>query len=230
MFGLDSILQLKEDETIQAFIRRHLATLFPTLGLAMFLIVMPFFFLFPLFSLGVAGVLIFGVIVIIGILIAIRAFILWEADVMVITNLRVVDVDQNGLLSRHVTEASLSAIQDVSWKRQGMWQTVFRMGSVSIQTAGTTATIEAERIPKPQKVHELINDLRQDVAVSPIAPQPQLTTKEEPTQKDRKARIKNIAYLMDQVDDDIIVKVEHYLEKKLKNDSMSALFDKNNES
>ena len=229
MFGLDSILQLKEEESIQAFIRRHLATLFPTLGLAMFLIVVPFFFLFPLFSFGVAGVIVFGLIVIIGILIAIRAFILWEADVMVVTNLRVVDVDQRGLLSRHVTEAALSKIQDVSWKRQGIWQTIFRMGSVSIQTAGAQVTIEAERIPQPQQVHELINDLRQEAGAEPIV-QPQRTVKEEPTQKDRKSRIKNIAYLMDQVDDDIIVKVEHYLEKKIKNQSMSALFEKNNES
>jgi len=51
MFRLESVIQLKDEEQIRAIARRHIITLIGPLALAMVLIVVPFFFLFPLFSL-----------------------------------------------------------------------------------------------------------------------------------------------------------------------------------
>ncbi|MFZ6015927.1 MAG: PH domain-containing protein [Patescibacteria group bacterium] len=223
MFRIESVIQLKEEEEIQAMVRRHLFTVMPSLFLAMLLIVIPFFLLFPLFSIGLTGVIIFGVTVIVGILWAIRTFILWHADVLIITNLRIVDVDQRGLLSRKVTEAPFENIQDVSWKREGMAQTIFRMGSVEVQTAGASAKIEAHNIPYPQKVHELINDLKGR------APEIKEETKQSPEKKDRRSRIRHIAEMLDDVEDETVQEVERMLEKKAKNKAMEKLFDKSEE-
>jgi uncharacterized membrane protein YdbT with pleckstrin-like domain len=219
MFRIESIIQLKEEENIEAMVRRHLASLVPSLFVSMLFIVVPFFFLFPLFSYGMVGVIIFGVSIIIGILWTIRSLFLWNADVLVVTNIRIVDVDQKGILSRKVSEAPYDVIQDVSWKREGVWQTIFRMGSVSIQTAGSSATIEAEQIPHPSKLHEIINDERLRYTSEP---------KEEkvatPKAKDRRSRIRRIAELLEQVGDSSVAEIESVLERKVKHLSMEKIF------
>lgn len=218
MFRIESIIQLKEEENIEGLVRRHLVTLLPSLIISMLFIVLPFFFLFPLFGLGPLGVIVFGLSVIIGILWATRCLFLWNADVLVVTNLRIVDVDQKGLLSRKVSEAPYGVIQDVSWKREGIWQTIFRMGSVSIQTAGSSANIEADNIPHPGKLHEIINDERLRHEAEPKE------QKQSPEKKDRRSRIRRIAELLEEVSDTSVAEIEAVLERKVKSSSMEKLF------
>src|SRR5262249_32798336 len=157
------VLSLNDGEKVRAVTRRHVATLVPPLGLALILIVAPFFLLFPLFSWGTPGVVLFCVAIVLGILIAIRSVVLWDAGALILTTMHISDVDQKGLLTRTVSEASLTSIQDVSWGRNGFADTIFRMGKITIQTASTTATIEARRIPHPEQMYELINELRHGV-------------------------------------------------------------------
>ncbi|MDD5438223.1 MAG: PH domain-containing protein [Patescibacteria group bacterium] len=218
MFRLDSVMQLKDEEQIKAMVRRHAVTLIGPLLLAMLSIVIPFFFLFPLFNLGIFGVIVFAVLIIIGAFLAFRTIFVWDNDVLIVTNLRIVDIDQHGLFSRHVSEANLSAIQDVSWKKQGFWQTLFRMGSVTVQTAGATATIQGDDLPRPEKIQNLINDTRHE-APSPTAP-PQT-----PVEKDRRSRIRHIAAMLEEIKDEEVMEVENLLEKKTKEKSMQTLFN-----
>ncbi len=218
MFRLDSVMQLKDEEQIRAMVRRHAVTLIGPLLLAMLLIVTPFFFLFPLFNLGVFGVIIFVLLFLVGAFMAFRTFFVWDNDVLIVTNFRVIDIDQRGLFSRHVSEAGLSAIQDVSWKKQGFWQTIFRMGSVTVQTAGATATIQGDDLPKPEKIQNLINDVRTE-APSPAAPAA------TPVEKDRRSRIRHIAAMLEEIKDEEVMEVENLLEKKNKEKSMQTLFN-----
>lgn len=160
MFHIEDVLQLKDAEDVRLVVRRHPMTLAPGLFVALLLIVVPFFLLFPLFSWGVAGMALFVVAVLGGIVVAVRTFILWDADVLVITTLRLVDVDQKGVFSRFVTEIPLPSIQDASWHRRGIMDTVFKIGTLSIQTAAGSTPMTVNRVAHPGKIHELINDLR----------------------------------------------------------------------
>lgn len=218
MFRLESVMQLKDEEQIRAMVRRHAITLIGPLLLAMLLIVIPFFFLFPLFSLGLAGIIVFGVMILVGAFLAFRTLFVWDNDVLIVTNFRVVDIDQRGLFSRHVSEANLNAVQDVSWKKQGFWQTLFRMGSVTVQTAGATATIQGDNLPRPEKIQNLINDVRQE-SPSPTAPA------QTPVEKDRRSRIRHIAAMLEEVKDEEVMEIENILEKKSKEKSMQSLFN-----
>lgn len=164
MFHLDDVLQLKEGENVIRLIRRHPITLVPSLSLAILLIVLPFFLLFPLFGLGILGVIMFGAAVLIGIGVAARAFLLWDSDVLVMTTHRLVDVDQKGLFTRNVTEAQHTNIQDVSWSKKGIWQTMLGIGSLNIQTAGASLNIEASQVAHPQQLAEYLNDIRHQTA------------------------------------------------------------------
>ncbi|MFA5185726.1 MAG: PH domain-containing protein [Patescibacteria group bacterium] len=160
MFHIEDVLQLKDREDVRHITRRHILTMLPGLVLALILIVIPFFLMFPMFSWGIFGVILFFIAVLLGIGVAIRTLLLWDADILIVTTLRLVDVDQRGILTRIVSEAPLDAIQDVSWSRKGILQTIFRLGDLKVQTAGATANIEAKSIPHPEAVHELINDMR----------------------------------------------------------------------
>lgn len=177
MFHIEDVLQLKDREDVRHITRRHVLTMFPGLVLALILIVIPFFLMFPLFTWGIPGVILFFAAVLIGIVVAVRTLLLWDADILIVTTFRLVDVDQRGIFTRIVSEAPLDAVQDVSWSRSGILQTLFRMGSLKVQTAGATANIEAKSIPHPDAVHELINDLRHlspgkkaEGAASPVVP------------------------------------------------------------
>lgn len=90
MFRLEDVLQLKDTEDVKLVVRRHPVSLVPGLGSALLLIVIPFFFLFPLFAWGIPGVGAFMASVVIGIVVAIRTVLVWNADVLIITTLRLV--------------------------------------------------------------------------------------------------------------------------------------------
>lgn len=171
MFKLEHVLLLKEDERIKAITKRHGVALIPGLALALVLLVAPFFFLFPLFRTGPPGVVVFAILVLVGVFIAIRTFVMWDGDVFIVTDLRIVDVDQRGLFSRTVSEVKLEDIQDVSWSKNGLMDMFLKVGTLKVQTYSGALAVEAQFIPRPQEIHNLLNDLRQTVkSQTPEAP------------------------------------------------------------
>ena len=211
MFHLEDVLQLKDDEKVKAVLRRHVATVIAPLGLATFLIVLPFFLLFPLFGWGIVGIVLFFAAVVFGIGIAIRTLVLWDADVLIITNLRLVEVDQKGLLTRSVSEVSLKHVQDVAWIRNGIAETIFRMGTVKIShVGGNVSVIVAKRIPRPEMVTESINDLRN--ATSPKRDIPQ----------DRYEKLKAITALLESYPTDELDRIEMILKARQRTEAADA--------
>lgn len=150
--------QLHEGEEVLAIIRRHVALLIPPLVLAGLLVLADFFFLPWLFRQQTVGVIGFFVALTIAILIVIRSTYLWRMNVLALTNRRVIDIDQRGLFERRVAEASLDKIQDVRYVIRGLWATVFSFGTVIVQTAGNTTSIEANGIHRPVDVQRQITD------------------------------------------------------------------------
>lgn len=80
-------------------------------------------------------------------------------DIHIVTDRRVVDIDQNRLFNRQIDELSLEDIEDVSSTVGGILGTVFNFGNVEIQTAGTKPNFIFENIPSPREVTQLILDL-----------------------------------------------------------------------
>lgn len=162
MFRVHDVIQLKPDEEVRAIFRRHGVTLWLPLLLASALLVLPFFFLFAFTKAGAAGMAAFGVSVIAGLLVALRAFHVWDGDVLVVTSLRVVDVDQRGIWHRVVSEAPMHGVEDVRWERRGPSDALFRLGTVRIRTSGLASEIAAPKIAHPEIVQTLIHDLRDE--------------------------------------------------------------------
>lgn len=77
-------------------------------------------------------------------------------DVWIVTDHRIVDIQQNGLFNRDVSETRLDKVQDVTTKINGYLPTFFNYGNVIIQTAGTEREFEFQQVPDPVFVKDTI--------------------------------------------------------------------------
>ncbi len=156
MFESYFIKNLKEGEEAIKIVRRFYFTYAFHLTVSIMIILLAFFFMFPLFRLGGWGVLGFFLIITLGIFYGIRQTIIYFMNGLVITNERIIDFDQRGLFDRVVSESNYEKIQDVSFKVKGVWQTVFNFGDIEIQTAATQANLEIKDVAQPQKIQDII--------------------------------------------------------------------------
>jgi uncharacterized membrane protein YdbT with pleckstrin-like domain len=84
------------------------------------------------------------------------AFVLWTdyyLDVWVVTDKKIVDVEQFGLFNRKVSIVNLDKIQDVNFNISGFITTMLNIGSISVQTAGIEKLFTIRGIHDPIKIH-----------------------------------------------------------------------------
>ncbi len=86
-------------------------------------------------------------------------FILWTTyylNVVVVTNQHIIDIRQGGLFSRELTTARLEKVQDVTIDTEGLLQTIFRMGDLTIETAGESENIKITQAADPERARKAI--------------------------------------------------------------------------
>lgn len=81
-----------------------------------------------------------------------RAWLDYYLDIWLVTNQRIVSVEQAGLFARTISEQKLYRIQDVSANVQGIIPTLFDYGNVTIQTAGKNEFFIFKEVPRPHQV------------------------------------------------------------------------------
>lgn len=121
---------------------------------------LPFFFLYPLFRLGTWGVILFFALVISGMVLFWRLFHTWSHTLFLITDQRLIDVDQRAVFDRVVTETRFDQIEEVRYRMQGVLSMIFRYGTISVRLRGNAADVEFAHVRKPARIQELLNDLR----------------------------------------------------------------------
>lgn len=93
-------------------------------------------------------------------------FILWimyYLNLYVVTNERVVDIDQRSLLHHEISEFHISQMQDVTAEIKGIFPTFLDYGHVYIQTAGETERFVFENVPNPIAVEKMLLDLYEKI-------------------------------------------------------------------
>lgn len=75
-------------------------------------------------------------------------------DAWIITNERVIDIEQHGFFKREVSSFPLSKIQDVTYTISGIVPTWLHFGDVRIQTASISDDLIMKQVPFPQDVKE----------------------------------------------------------------------------
>lgn len=153
---------LRDGEQIIAIIRRHWLTILPQIIFCLLLFFIPFFFMFPLFDLGIAGQIIFSLLLAIAVLYLFKLLILTYYNCLIITTKRIVDFHQKKSLERKVQEADFLNIADVAYQIKGLIQIISRSGNLMIKSknSGSEPNIIITGIKRPVQIQNLILDLK----------------------------------------------------------------------
>ncbi|MBI4084599.1 MAG: hypothetical protein HY431_01710 [Candidatus Levybacteria bacterium] len=155
------------DEEIMLFLRRHIVTNVPWVATALALLLFPIFlpFLMPLvgfaFSFSPYWIITLGLYYLVVIGYAILQFTAWFYNVGIVTNLRVVDIDINGITNRNIAAAVVQDLVDVEYSQRGFIQSFFDYGNVHMQTEGLKPNFEFLSVPKPAQISDIISGLMQ---------------------------------------------------------------------
>lgn len=161
---LSYFVQEKLNEHVEYVLRRHWLTFVPSIIIFLVMLAVPvivYFLIQKLFPDLLSGPIIFPLSVLFAstyglfsLLFFYVQFIDFYLDLWIITNERVIDVEQKGLFDRTIAELELENIQDVTSNVQGFWGTIFHYGDTFIATASSTDTIIFKQIPKPDFIRQ----------------------------------------------------------------------------
>ena len=90
-----------------------------------------------------------------------HAWVDYYLDLWIVTNERIVAMEQKGLFHRVVSELRLNRIQDVSSETKGFFPTIFKYGTVHIQTASEEDKFYFSEVPRPEMVARQILELHE---------------------------------------------------------------------
>lgn len=169
MIHLDHLPGTLPGEKTLALLRRHWVTMFSLIVSLCIVVLLPFiaiiglqllnpeFFSDPirltLFALGGSIFFLFAL------LFLYQNYIDYYLDMWIVTDHRILDMEQNGLFARTVSELRLDRIQDVTAEIKGFIRTMFDFGYVYIQTAGEKERFVFEDVTHPNQVAKMILDL-----------------------------------------------------------------------
>lgn len=163
------LFKLKSYERIEMLLRRH--PIFLLLDLLLFLVLAAIPIVIVLIiqtvqSTLLTGSISFPIVVVAGSIyyLAIWLFFFstildYYLDIWVLTNDRLISVEQRGLFSRTVSEMDLWLLQDVTSEIHGIVPTIFGYGTLSVQTAAERARFSFEDVHSPNAVRQRILDL-----------------------------------------------------------------------
>lgn len=158
----------EEDEEIELLLRAHWVTNVPWIIYSLISVFLPFLlinakswfglsflpaipFHFVLASLAVWYLLITAYVI--------ENFLHWYFNIYIVTNLHVIDIDFDNLLSKKFQESGLEEIETTTAKLKGIVSSFFNFGDVVIQTAARTEESVFGNVPYPTTVVDRINDL-----------------------------------------------------------------------
>lgn len=158
--------QLRDSEELLAIVRRSPLEHVFGFVFSLLVIIASFFFLYPLLQLGRWGLLIILLGLCGGVFFLVRTFMLHKMNILVLTSERVLDIDQQGLFSRVVSECLYENIQEMSIRITGILGTSFGVGTLMIHTKGDRADLQVTGIKHPQKVQDAITNIQKKIGQS----------------------------------------------------------------
>jgi hypothetical protein len=153
------------NERILLIVREHWFRLFVKMAVVAVLTLLPYLFTTLLGSnmpqlyteRGAALVTLVAQIYYLALLLALFViWILYYLNMHIVSEERIVDIDQVGLLNHVVSELNIETIEDVSSETTGLFGNVLDYGTVFIQTAGATERFQFEKVPNPARIASII--------------------------------------------------------------------------
>jgi uncharacterized membrane protein YdbT with pleckstrin-like domain len=171
------MIDLEKNENVLLTARRHVFFLFVKLASLLPLIIIPLVIIFVVETIenfnpdvasftktfynvqGGGSALVIFLLFTWLLFIWIGAFVIWTdyyLDVLVVTDHRVINIEQKALFSRETSSLHLDKIQDVSVEITGVVATFLNFGSLRIQTAGEVEEFVLKGIKDPNGIKKVI--------------------------------------------------------------------------
>jgi uncharacterized membrane protein YdbT with pleckstrin-like domain len=162
------MITLEDNEKIVLTIRKHWWRLFTwgwsMAGLALgpvIVFVVFFFFTRAVLTPEIINLFGFFYTMWIGMLWALF-FVEWtdyRFDIWIVTNQRIIDIDQVGLFSRDIATVRLSDVEDITVEMYGFVSTIFKFGTLMVQTAGSKNEFFIKNAKSPEQAKAMIYTL-----------------------------------------------------------------------
>ncbi len=166
---------LKSGEQIQLILHRHwIVFLFKWLFLLTIFLISFFVLIFSHEFLQIINTSVFWMVLSVFWMVTLSfTYLSWlndELDLFVITDHRIIGIEQLSVFSRKIAESPLDRIQEVDAEQRGVLQTLFDFGTVNIHTASETSNMTVSIAPSPvenaRKINNIIQDFRSKRVVS----------------------------------------------------------------
>lgn len=87
-----------------------------------------------------------------------------QLDVTIITNKRILDLEQTGFLSRAISETTLSRVQEVNAHKGGLFGNLLHYGDISIHTGADKSDFHVKWVHHPltnaRRIHSIVDTFR----------------------------------------------------------------------
>lgn len=87
------------------------------------------------------------------------SFLIWidyYFDIWIITETRIINIEQRGLFIREASDLQYDKIQDVTAEVTGLLPTILNFGDIQIQTAGEKEQFKFRQVPDPYGLKSMI--------------------------------------------------------------------------
>jgi len=118
------------------------------------------FFMVPLFGLQWWGKIIFWFLIVLGLIFGLRILFALLGNKMILTNQRVILIQQRGFFSRTVLKINYEKIKNISLSIQGFLPTILRLGTMEFSLAESQEILKFSNLSQAQQIQELILQLQ----------------------------------------------------------------------
>jgi len=167
--NVSHLIKQKPYEKVIMTLHRHYTAFLPKVFLLLLLLIVPivtYFLINGLFPSILQTTYTRTALVLLGsayylyiILLFFYQFMLFYLDMWVLTNDRLIDLEQKGLFHRVISEVDLFQIQDSTSEIKGFFASAFNFGDIYIQTAGKISRFIIFHAYDPDNVRQLILNL-----------------------------------------------------------------------
>ncbi|PID86465.1 hypothetical protein CSB08_00595 [Candidatus Gracilibacteria bacterium] len=148
---------MRPGEEIDMVIKRHWI-IFLMLGLYVFFMIVITLLILGLFSFSLLSFFSCVILWLFFLLFLYVERLNHELDMYIITNNRIIGVEQIAFLNRTVSECNLGQVQEVNSRTKGFFANILNYGTILIQTAGNAQTLRMDFAPDSlQKSRKILN-------------------------------------------------------------------------
>lgn len=145
----------RSDETVTLVTKQHIWLLMPILivWVVIGLIITASFLIF-----GASRVssIVLAALIVIGLAYSFYFWFVWNNSNYIVTNQRVIKINQSSLFNRMISEAEIHRIQEISTEIKGPIRTLLNFGTVRIKTASDDSKLDLEDVTDPYDVQQAI--------------------------------------------------------------------------